>query len=90
MNQIIGAVIIALGIIIGAYIIAQSNDCASEALCQDLTPGETRVTCSGSCVNGGNCTVHYRKAGSSDKWEDSELDKMDRQGDGSIEYSCRC
>jgi len=90
MNQIIGAIIIALGLIISAYIIAQSADCASGALCQDLTPDGTRVTCSGSCVDGVDCTVHHRRAGSSDKWEDSGLPRMDRQAEGSIEYSCRC
>ena len=95
MYRIIAAIIVALGLIIGAYIIAQSapvpaGDCAAGALCQDLTPEGNRVTCSGRCVNGKDCTVHFRADGSSDKWEDTDQPRMDRQGDGSIEYSCRC
>lgn len=61
----------------------------TESACQD-TGGTDRVNCNGACPSEAspNCYVKFRKAGSSDDWENSGQSSMDRTPGN--EYACYC
>jgi len=61
----------------------------TESACQD-TGGDTRAHCNGTCPSEAkpNCYVRFRRAGSSDAWDNSGQSSMDRT-DG-VEYACYC
>ncbi len=66
-----------------------TNNEKAESACQD-TGGTARANCNGTCPSEAspNCYVRFRKAGSSDDWENSGQSSMDRTP--GIEYACYC